>query len=159
MRHRGRQHLKEVILQLQLLVLNEMRDALDHDHLVGDVLEQDFLLLKGDDFLGLLLVVCLRFIHNTKSLICHFIFNDSEIETLGRYRGIHNAQLLFSVIAYLADIKFGLHIIRVATLVIHLDSGLSNHLANRFYSGVIRDGENTIELLILECHLLIIILH
>ena len=54
MRHRGCQHLKEVILQLQLLVLYEMSDALDHYHLVGDVLEQDSLLLKRDDFLGLL---------------------------------------------------------------------------------------------------------
>ena len=53
MRHCGRQHLKEVVLQLQLLVLDEMGDALDHNHLVGDVLEQDFLLFKGDDFLGL----------------------------------------------------------------------------------------------------------
>jgi hypothetical protein len=42
-----------VILQLQLLVFDEVRDALDHDHIVGDVLEQDLLLFKGDDFLGL----------------------------------------------------------------------------------------------------------
>lgn len=130
MRHCGCQHLQEVVQQLKLLVLDEMRDALDHDHLVGDVLEQDFLLFKGDDFLGLLLVVCLRCIHIIISLICHFIFNDSEIETLRRYRGIHNAQLLFSVIAYLADIKFSSHLIRVAAIVIDLDSGLSNHLAH-----------------------------
>ena len=55
--------------------------------------------------------------------------------------------------AYLADIKFGPHIIRVATIVVNLDCGLSNQLINGFYSGVIRDGENTIELLILEGHL------
>ena len=54
MRDRGCQHLQEVILQLQLLVLDEMSDALDHDHLVGDVLEQYLLLLEGDDFLGIL---------------------------------------------------------------------------------------------------------
>ena len=54
MRDRGSQHLQEVILQLQLLILDEVGDALDHDHLVGDVLVQDLLLLKGDDFLGLL---------------------------------------------------------------------------------------------------------
>jgi hypothetical protein len=48
------QHLKEVILQLQLLILDEVGDALDHDHVVGDVLEQDLLLLEGDDFLCLL---------------------------------------------------------------------------------------------------------
>ena len=53
MRDRSRKHLQEVILQFQLLVLDEMGDALDHDHLVGDVLVQDLLLLKGDDFLGL----------------------------------------------------------------------------------------------------------
>ena len=54
MRDRGCQHLKEVILQLQLLILDKVGDALDHYHLVGDVLEQDLLLLEGDDFLGLL---------------------------------------------------------------------------------------------------------
>ena len=54
MRDRGSQHLQEVILQFQLLVLDKMGDALNHDHLVGDVLVQDLLLLKGDDFLGLL---------------------------------------------------------------------------------------------------------
>ena len=48
------QHLQKVILQLQLLILDEVGDALDHDHLVGDVLEQDLLLLEGDDFLCLL---------------------------------------------------------------------------------------------------------
>ena len=52
MRYRGCQHFQEVVLQLQLLVLDEMRDALDHDHLVGNVLEQYFLLLKGDNLLG-----------------------------------------------------------------------------------------------------------
>ena len=57
MRDRGCQHLQEVILQLQLLVLDEVGDALDHDHLVGDVLEQNLLLFKGDDFLGLLLLL------------------------------------------------------------------------------------------------------
>ena len=55
MRDSGSKHLQEVILQLQLLVLDEMGDALDHDHVVGDVLEQDLLLFKGDDFLVLLL--------------------------------------------------------------------------------------------------------
>ena len=55
MRDRGCQHLQEVILQLQLLILDEMGDALDHDHVVGDVLEQNLLLFKGDDFLVLLL--------------------------------------------------------------------------------------------------------
>jgi hypothetical protein len=40
-----------VILQLKLLILYEVGDAFDHDHLVGDVLEQNFLLLEGDDFL------------------------------------------------------------------------------------------------------------
>jgi hypothetical protein len=75
-----------VVLQLQLLVLDEMRDALDHNHLVGDVLEQDFLLFKGDDFLGLLLIVCRFCIANTRFLINnHFIFNDSKIEALWRY--------------------------------------------------------------------------
>ena len=54
MRDSGCQHLQEVILQLQLLVLYKMSDALDHYHLVGDVLEQDLLLLKRDDFLCLL---------------------------------------------------------------------------------------------------------
>ena len=57
MRDRSRKHLQEVILQFQLLVLDEMGDALDHDHLVGDVLVQDLLLLKGDDFLVLLLLL------------------------------------------------------------------------------------------------------
>jgi hypothetical protein len=56
-RDRGSQHLQEVILQLQLLILDEVGDALDHDHLVGDVLEQNLLLFKGDDFLGLLLLL------------------------------------------------------------------------------------------------------
>ena len=57
MRDSGCQHLQEVILQLQLLILDEMGDALDHDHVVGDVLEQDLLLFKGDDFLVLLLLL------------------------------------------------------------------------------------------------------
>ena len=57
MRDSGCQHLQEVILQLQLLILDEMGDALDHDHIVGDVLEQNLLLFKGDDFLVLLLLL------------------------------------------------------------------------------------------------------
>ena len=57
MRDSGCQHLQEVILQLQLLVFDEVGDALDHDHVVGDVLEQDLLLFKGDDFLVLLLLL------------------------------------------------------------------------------------------------------
>ena len=57
MRDSGCQHLQEVILQLQLLILDEVGDALDHDHIVGDVLEQNLLLFKGDDFLGLLLFI------------------------------------------------------------------------------------------------------
>jgi hypothetical protein len=37
-----------VVLQLQLRVLDEMCDALDHDHLVRAVLEQDLLGFEGD---------------------------------------------------------------------------------------------------------------
>ena len=47
MRDRGSKHFQEVILQFQLLVLDEMRDALDHDHLVRAVLEQDLLGFEG----------------------------------------------------------------------------------------------------------------
>ena len=64
MRDRGCKHLQEVILQLQLLILDEMRDAFDHDHLVGDVLEQYLLLLEGDDFLGLLRIFFILCITN-----------------------------------------------------------------------------------------------
>ena len=85
MRDRGCKHLQEVILQLQLLILDEMRDAFDHDHLVGDVLEQYLLLLEGDDFLGLLRIFCLLCITNGNILICHFIFNYSEIEAILRH--------------------------------------------------------------------------
>jgi hypothetical protein len=117
---------------------------------VGDVLEQDFLLFKGDDFLGLWLIVCWFCITNTRFLVNnHFIFYDSKIEALWWKRGIHNAHLFSSLIAYLADIIFGSHVIRVATLVINLDSGLSNHFPNGFNCGIIRDGENAIEFLIL----------
>jgi hypothetical protein len=157
-RDRGSQHLQEVILQLQLLVLYEMGDALDHDHLVGDVLEQDLLLLEGDDFLGLLWIDSLGSIANVRFLVCHFIFHNAEIESLRTDRGLHNAQSIFSIICYLADIKFGTHVIRVATIVVDFDSGLSNYFSDGFYSGVFRDGEDAIELLILEGDLLIIIL-
>ena len=82
MRYRGRQHFQEMILQLQLVVLDKMRDALDHDHLVGDILVQDFLLLKSYDLLGLLLVAFLKCIAVTRFLVRNFIFNNSEIKTL-----------------------------------------------------------------------------
>ena len=43
----GGQHFEKVVLQLQLRVLDEVRDALDHDHLVWAVLEQDLLGFEG----------------------------------------------------------------------------------------------------------------
>jgi hypothetical protein len=131
-RDSGCQHLQEVILQLQLLILDEVGDALDHDHVVGDVLEQDLLLLEGDDFLCLLWIVCLGSIANVRFLVCHFIFHNAEIESLRGDRGFHNAQFFFSVIANLADIEFGTHVIWVAAIVIDFDSGLSNHFSNGF---------------------------
>ena len=98
-------------------------------------------------------------ITNGNILICHFIFDYSEIEAILRHRSIYNAKLLFSIIANLADIIFGTHVIWVSAIVVNLDRWLSDHFPNGFGSRVLRDGENTIEFLILECHLLIIILY
>ena len=98
-------------------------------------------------------------ITNGNILICHFIFDYSEIEAILRHRSIYNAKLLFSIIANLADIIFGPHVIWVSAIVVNLDSWLSDHFPNGFGSRVLRDGENTIELLILEGHLLILILN
>jgi len=45
-RDRGSEHLEEVILELELLVFDNMRDAPCHDHLVRSVLEQYLLLFE-----------------------------------------------------------------------------------------------------------------
>ena len=47
----GREHLEEVVLQFELLVLYYVRYTPRHYHLVGAVLKQDLLLLECDNFL------------------------------------------------------------------------------------------------------------
>ena len=65
-----------------------------------------------------------------------------------------------SFIACLADIIFGAHVIRVtAPIAINFDCGHSYHFPNGFNCGVVRNGENAIELLILDCDFLSIILN
>ncbi len=46
MRDGGREHLKEVVLQFELLILYNVSDASRHYHLVGSVLKQYLLLLE-----------------------------------------------------------------------------------------------------------------
>jgi hypothetical protein len=62
-----------MILQLEFLILDEMRDALNHYHFVRAVLEQDFLVLECYDFLG-----CLSFLG--RKIRENIIFHDSEVK-------------------------------------------------------------------------------
>ena len=52
MRNRGSEHLEEVILEFELFILDEVGDALGEDHGVRFTLEEDWLLLEGDDLLA-----------------------------------------------------------------------------------------------------------
>ena len=52
MRDGGSQHLEEVVVHLELLISDEVSDALYHDHLVRTILEQDVLRFKRDNVLG-----------------------------------------------------------------------------------------------------------
>lgn len=51
MRDRGGDHFEEVVLHLELLALDEVRDALSNEHDVARTLEQYQLSLEGNDLL------------------------------------------------------------------------------------------------------------
>ncbi len=56
MRNCGRKHLKEVVLQFELFVFNDVSDAAGHDHFVRPVLKQYLLLLERYYFIKLRII-------------------------------------------------------------------------------------------------------
>ena len=52
MRDGGSEHLEEVVMHLELLILDEVSNTLYHNHLVRTILEQDVLRFKRDNILG-----------------------------------------------------------------------------------------------------------
>jgi hypothetical protein len=74
-----------MILQFEFLILDEMRDTLDHDHFVGAVLIQDFLTFKSNYLLVVLTCSSGSPPAVVSSIIQYAVLRNAERKTLRRY--------------------------------------------------------------------------